>query len=54
MKVEFTRAEVEAILLAYASNMTNRQFNKVEPGSYRSMPDTFTVSYEEEAEDAAQ
>ena len=55
MKIEFTRAEVEAILMAYASNLTNCEFNTVEAGAYRTMPDTFTVSYEkEEPKDAAQ
>ncbi len=52
MKIEFTRAEVEAILLQYAYNLTAREFNKFEAGGYRTMPDTFTVSSKEEATDA--
>lgn len=53
MKIEFTRAEVEAILLQYAYSLTAREFNKFEAGGYRTMPDTFTVSTKED-EDAAQ
>jgi hypothetical protein len=53
MKIEFTRAEVEAILLQYAYSLTAREFNKLEAGGYRTMPDTFTVSTKED-EDAAQ
>jgi len=52
MKIEFTRAEVEAILLNHASQLTGRDFNTVEAGGYRLMPNTFTVSTKEE--DAAQ
>jgi hypothetical protein len=51
MKIEFTRAEVEAILLQYAYSLTAREFNKLEAGGYRTMPDTFTVSTKEEATD---
>ena len=53
MKIEFTRAEVEEILLQYAYNLTTREFVKLEAGGYRTMPDTFTVSTKEE-EDAGQ
>jgi hypothetical protein len=53
MKIEFTRAEVEAILLDYAGQLTHQMFNTVEAGGYRTMPDTFTVSLKEE-KDAAQ
>ena len=52
MKIEFTRAEVEAILFQYAYNMTAYEFVKLEAGGYRTMPDTFTISTKEE--DAAQ
>jgi hypothetical protein len=62
MKIEFTRAEVEAILVDHANYLTRRtdllvqtttkKFNCVEAGGYRTMPDTFTVSMKEE--DAAQ
>ena len=48
MKIEFTRAEVEAILLNHASQLTGYEFNKLEAGGYRTMPDTFTVSTKEE------
>jgi hypothetical protein len=53
MKIEFTRAEVEAILLDHVEQLTGQMFNTVEAGGYRTMPDTFTVSTKEE-EDAAQ
>jgi hypothetical protein len=52
MKIEFTRAEVEAILLNHVNQLTGQEFNTVEPGGYRLMPDTFMVSTKEE--DAAQ
>ena len=52
MKIEFTRAEVEAILLDYANKLTAQEFNTVEPGGYRLMPDSIVVSMKEE--DAAQ
>ena len=52
MKIEFTRAEVEAIVLQYAYSLTTREFVKLEAGGYRTMPDTFTISTKEE--DAAQ
>lgn len=54
MKIEFTRAEVEAILLQYAYSLTAREFTTVEPTGYRTMPDGFVVSTKEEQEDAAQ
>ena len=44
MKIEFTRAEVEAILLNHASQLTGQDFNTVEPTGYRSMPEGFVVS----------
>jgi hypothetical protein len=53
MKIEFTRAEVEAILLDYAKLLTGQMFNTVEPGAYRTMPDSLIVSLKEE-KDAAQ
>jgi hypothetical protein len=52
MKIEFTRAEVESILLNHANQLTGQEFNTVEPSGYRLMPDAFTVSTKEE--DAAQ
>jgi len=64
MKIEFTRAEVEAILLDHANRITGRndpysaesknaKFSNVEPTGYRTMPDGFVVSTKE-VEDAAQ
>ncbi len=63
MKIEFTRAEVEAILVDHANRLTGRndpyslesknaKFNNVESTGYRLMPDAFVVSTKEE--DAAQ
>lgn len=51
MKIEFTRAEVEAILLNHASQLTGQEFNAVEAGGYRLMPETFKVSTKEETAD---
>ena len=54
MKIEFTRAEVERILLAYVNALIPGQhFNTVEGSSYRGLPDTITVSVEEK-DNAAQ
>ena len=53
MKIEFTRAEVEQIVLAHANALApDAKFNVVEPTGYRLMPDAFVVSTKEE--DAAQ
>jgi hypothetical protein len=55
MKIEFTRAEVERIILAHANAIAPYEsFNNIEPSGYRLMPDAFTVSTKEEQEDAAQ
>ena len=57
MKIEFTRAEVESILLHFANTIApDAKFNTVEPTGYRSMPDGFVVSAKpkQEQEDAAQ
>ena len=44
MKIEFTRAEVEAIILAHVNTIApDAKFNAVEPTGYRSMPDGFVV-----------
>jgi hypothetical protein len=51
MKIEFTRAEIEAIILQYTHKLTTREFVKLEAGGYRTMPDTFTVSTKEETPD---
>lgn len=53
MKIEFTRAEIERIVLAHINGLIPGQnFNSFESTGYRSMPDRFTVSTKEE--DAAQ
>ena len=53
MKVEFTRAEIERIVLAHINGLIPGQnFDTFESNGYRLMPDTFTVSTKEE--DAAQ
>ena len=57
MKIEFTSAEVEAIILAHVNTLApDAKFNTVEPTGYRSMPDGFVVSAKpkQEQEDAAQ
>lgn len=57
MKIEFTRAEIERIILAHANAIAPfEQFNTVEAGGYRSLPDTIVVSTkpEQELADAAQ
>ena len=47
MKIEFTRAEVEQIILHFANTIAqDAKFNTVEPTDYRSMPDGFIVSME--------
>ena len=44
MKIEFTSAEVEAIILAHVNTIApDAKFNAVEPTGYRSMPDGFVV-----------
>ena len=63
MKIEFTRAEIERILLDYTNHRLGLSdpynpakgnlFNTVEGSSYRGLPDTIIVSAEEK-EDAAQ
>jgi hypothetical protein len=54
MKIEFTRAEIERIILAHANAIAPyEQFNHIEPCGYRTMPDGFVVSTKED-EDAAQ
>ena len=54
MKIEFTSAEVKAIILAHVNTIApNAKFNTVEPTGYRTMPDGFVVSTKEE-KDAAQ
>ena len=52
MKIEFTRAEIERIILAHANTLIEGYgFNEME-AKYSSMPSTITVSKKEE--DAAQ
>ena len=58
MKIEFTRAEVERILLDYTNRMLglndpfnptkNNLLNTVTAGGYRDLPDTVIVSMKEE------
>jgi hypothetical protein len=52
MKIEFTSAEVKAIILAHVNQLTGEAFNTVEPTGYRSMPDGFVVSTEPKQEPA--
>jgi hypothetical protein len=57
MKIEFTSAEVERIILAHVNAIApDAKFNSVEPTGYRSMPDGFVVFMrpKQEQEDAAQ
>jgi hypothetical protein len=45
MKIEFTRAEIERIILAHANAIAPyEQFNTVEGSSYRDLPDSIVVS----------
>lgn len=54
MKIEFTRAEIERIVLAHINGLIPYQnFNTVKPTGYLTMPDGFVVSTKAE-EDAAQ
>jgi len=49
MKIEFTRAEVEKILLDYANKMVEGYgFNSVEANSYTGMPSSFEITKEED------
>ncbi len=53
MKIEFTRAEIERIILAHANAIApDAKFNEVESVGYRAIPEAFVVSTKEE--DAAQ
>ena len=53
MKIEFTRAEVERILLVYVNGLIPGQhFNTVEGSSYRGLPETITVSVAEPKDEA--
>lgn len=54
MKIEFTRAEVEKILLDYANKMLEGYgFNTVEGGSYRGLPESVELTKEEKNEDTS-
>jgi hypothetical protein len=54
MKIEFTRAEIERIILAHANAIAPyEQFNTVEGASYRDLPHSIIVSTKED-DDAAQ
>lgn len=51
MKIEFTKQEVEKILLDYANKMVEGYgFNEVIGGSYRQLPSTVEVVKVEDAE----
>jgi len=51
MKIQFTRAEVEKILLDYANNMLQGYgFNTVEGSNYRGLPETIELTKEEKNE----
>ena len=64
MKIEFSRAEVERIILDHANRIVGLSdpynpakgdlFNAVEGSGYRNLPDTVTVSVITKEEDAAQ
>lgn len=52
MKIEFTRAEVERIILAHANAIAPyEQFNTVEGSSYRDLPSSIVVSAKEEEDE---
>ena len=51
MKIEFTRAEIERIILAHANAIAPyEQFNTVEGSSYRDLPSSIVVGTKEEDE----
>ena len=51
MKIEFTRAEIERIILDYANKLVScEEFDSVKGNSYRDLPDAIIV----EKKDAAQ
>ena len=57
MKIELTRAEIERIILAHLNALIpGERFNAVEPGAYRTMPDSLIVSFKgfKAPEDATQ
>lgn len=44
MKIEFTRAEIERIIMDYANKLIpNANFDEVRGGSYGSLPSTIIV-----------
>jgi len=51
MKIEFTLAEIEAIILQHAQFLTGENFNTVRGSSWGSMPNGFVVSKEEEEDE---
>lgn len=54
MKIQFTRAEVEKILLDYANKMLEGYgFNSVEGSNYRGLPETVELTKEEKDEDTS-
>ena len=49
MKIEFTRAEIEKILLDYANKMIEGYgFNHVKGGSYRDLPQSVELTKEDD------
>jgi len=51
MKIEFTLAEIEAIILQHANQMTGQIFDTVEGTAYRSLPNGFVVSKEKKEDE---
>ncbi|UOF80817.1 hypothetical protein [Caudoviricetes sp.] len=57
MKIEFTRQEIEQIILAYANKfyvnplVDATQFNTVEGGGYRDLPSTIIVESKDKTEE---
>jgi hypothetical protein len=55
MKIELTRAEIERIILAHLNALIpGERFNAVEPGAYRTMPDSLIVSYKAPEQESAE
>ena len=50
MKIEFTRAEIERIILRHAEFLTGENFDTVSASAWGSMPNGFVVSKEEDDE----
>ena len=51
MRIEFTREEVETIILQHAQFLTGENFNSVSASAWCNMPSGFIVSKEEKEDE---